>query len=191
MAGRPRSFDRDTALAAAVEQFWRTGYDDTTIATLTRAMGVTPPSLYAAFGDKETLFEEASTFYFHRTCEAVDRAAQLPTAAEAIAQMLLDTARAHTATGTPPGCLMLGEPRLADQREALRERIRSRLERGIADGDIAEDTQPDHVAAFVVVVMQGMSARAKEGGTAEELLAIAATAVTAIERLDTVTRSAS
>src|SRR5688572_9182007 len=106
MAGRPRSFDRDAALAAAVEQFWRTGYDETSIAMLTSAMGVTPPSLYAAFGDKRRLFEEASAVYFERTCEAVDRAAALPTAREAIAKMLDDTARAHTDPTTPAGCLM-------------------------------------------------------------------------------------
>ena len=52
MAGRPRSFDREEALRAALEQFWRVGYEETSIAMLTSAMGVTPPSLYAAFGDK-------------------------------------------------------------------------------------------------------------------------------------------
>ena len=93
MAGRPRGFDRDAALAVAVEQFWRTGYDETSVATLTSAMGVTPPSLYAAFGDKARLFEEAAETYFQRTCEGLDRAAALPTAREAVRQMLHDTAR--------------------------------------------------------------------------------------------------
>src|SRR6478752_1550942 len=106
MAGRPRSFDRDAALAAAVELFWRSGYEATTVAMLTSAMGVTPPSLYAAFGDKHRLFEEASTLYFQRTCEGLDRAVELPTARAAIARMLDDTARAHTHAATPPGCLM-------------------------------------------------------------------------------------
>ena len=78
MAGRPRSFDRDSALAAALEQFWRSGYEETSVAMLTTAMGITPPSLYAAFGDKRRLFEEASAMYFQRTCEAVDRAVALP-----------------------------------------------------------------------------------------------------------------
>ncbi len=96
MAGRPRSFDRDSALAVALEQFWRGGYEGTSVSTLTSAMGVTPPSLYAAFGDKRQLFEEASALYFERTCEAVDSAAALPTAREAMARMLDDTARAHT-----------------------------------------------------------------------------------------------
>jgi AcrR family transcriptional regulator len=180
MAGRPRSFDRDTALAAAVEQFWRAGYEETTIAMLTTAMGVTPPSLYAAFGDKERLFEEASTVYFRRTCEGVDRAAALPTAHEAIAQLLDGTARAHTGASTPPGCLMLTEPRLTAQREVLHERLKGRLDQGVRDGDLAATTRTDQLASFLVAVMRGMSGCARDGGTTEDLLAIAETAIRAL-----------
>ena len=180
MTGRPRSFDRDTALAAAVEQFWRAGYEDTTIAMLTRAMGVTPPSLYAAFGDKESLFEEASTVYFRRTCEAVDLAAALPTARASIERMLDDTARAHTDASTPPGCLMLTEPRLTAQREVLHERLMDRLDRGVREGDLAASTRTDQLAAFLVAVLRGMSGCARDGGTAEDLLGIAETALRAL-----------
>lgn len=180
MAGRPRSFDRDTALAAAVEQFWRAGYEDTTIAMLTRAMGVTPPSLYAAFGDKNSLFEEASTVYFRRTCEAVDAAAALPSAHDAISRVLVETARAHTDASTPPGCLMLTEPRLTAQREVLHERLKDRLDRGVRDDDLPATTRTDHLASFLVAVLRGMSGRARDGGTAEDLLAIARTAMCAL-----------
>jgi AcrR family transcriptional regulator len=180
MAGRPRSFDRDTALAAAVEQFWRSGYDETSIAMLTRAMGVTPPSLYAAFGDKDSLFEEASALYFRRTCEAVDAAAARPTAREAITTMLDDTARAHTDTQTPLGCLMLTEPRLAQQREVLHAKLAGRIARGVADGDLPDVVRPDELASFLVAVMRGMSGCARDGGSTEELLAIARGAVAAI-----------
>jgi AcrR family transcriptional regulator len=180
MAGRPRSFDRDTALAAAVEQFWRTGYEETSIAMLTSAMGVTPPSLYAAFGDKDRLFEEASTAYFARTCEAVDAAATLPTVREAITSMLDATARAHTDRETPLGCLMLTEPRLSGQREVLHERLSTRIAQGVADGDLPDSVRPDELAWFLVAVMRGMSGRARDGGSTDELLAIARTAVAAI-----------
>jgi AcrR family transcriptional regulator len=182
MAGRPRSFDRDAALAAAVEQFWRTGYQETSIATLTKAMGVTPPSLYAAFGDKERLFEEASTLYFRLTCEAVDQAATLPTAHEAIARMFEDTARAHTDASTPAGCLVLTEPRLTAQRHVLRERVKARLDRGVRDGDLPATTQTEQLASFFVAVLRGMSGCARDGGTTEDLLAIAATALGALPR---------
>jgi AcrR family transcriptional regulator len=173
MAGRPRSFDRDEALAVAVEQFWRQGYDETSIATLTAAMGVSPPSLYAAFGDKHRLFEEASATYVGRVCEALDRAAELPTARAYVERVLDDTARAHTATDSPPGCLLLTEPRLAIQREAVRQRVRDRLERGVREGDLPADASPDDLATFLVAVMRGMSGCARDGGSLAEVRAIA------------------
>lgn len=184
MAGRPRSFDRDVALAAALEQFWRSGYEGTSVAMLTSAMGVTPPSLYAAFGDKRRLFEEASALYFQRTCEAVDRAAALPTAHEAVARMLDDTAHAHTDAATPAGCLMLTEPRLEAQREVLYRRIKDRLDQGVRDGDLAPAAHTAHLASFLVAVMRGMSGRARDGGTIEDLLGIAETAIHTLPRAE-------
>lgn len=179
MAGRPRSFDRDAALAAAITQFWRTGYEGTSISMLTSAMGVKPPSLYAAFGDKRRLFEEASALYFQRTCEAIDLAAALPTAREAVVRLLEDTARAHTDPATPAGCLMLTEPHLEAQRTALHRRLRDRLDQGVRDHDLASSTNTDHLASFLVAVMRGMSGCARDGGTAEDLLGIAAMAMAA------------
>ncbi|MFW6773496.1 TetR/AcrR family transcriptional regulator [Nocardioides sp. CPCC 205120] len=179
MAGRPRSFDRDAALAAAVEQFWRAGYEETSVAALTAAMGVSPPSLYAAFGDKHRLFEEASATYFRRTCEGLDAASALPTAREAVTRMLDDTARAHTDAATPPGCLMLTEPRLTAQREELHRRLQERLDRGVRDGDLPPDTRTEALASFLVAVLRGMSGCARDGGTIDDLLAIAETAMAA------------
>lgn len=180
MAGRPRSFDRDEALAVAVEQFWREGYDATSVATLTAAMGVSPPSLYAAFGDKHRLFEEASAVYFERTCEGLERAAALPSVHEAVRRILDDTARAHTDATTPPGCLMLTEPRLAEQREDLHRRLRERLDRGVRDGQLDATTRTDRLASFLVAVLRGMSGCARDGGTLEDLQAIADTAMAAL-----------
>jgi len=180
MAGRPRSFDRDAALAVAVELFWRSGYEGTSVAMLTSAMGVTPPSLYAAFGDKRRLFEEASAEYFRRTCEAVDDAVALPTAHEAIARVLDDTAHAHTDAATPPGCLMLTEPRLEAQREVLHRRLADRLDRGIRDGDLPATVNADQLASFLVAILRGMSGRARDGGSTEDLLGIAEAAMAAV-----------
>ena len=180
MAGRPRSFDRDAALGAALEQFWRAGYEETSVAMLTSAMGVAPPSLYAAFGDKRRLFEEAAAVYFDRTCEAVDRAAALPTAREAIARVLDDTARAHTAPATPAGCLMLTEPRLDAQREILRRRLRERLDQGVRDHDLPATADTDHLASFLLAVLRGMSGCARDGGTTDDLLGIAGMAMAAL-----------
>jgi AcrR family transcriptional regulator len=179
MAGRPRSFDRDAALAAAVKQFWLGGYEGTSVATLTSVMGVSPPSLYAAFGDKNRLFEEAAAAYFRITCEGLDSAAELPTAREAILRIFDDTAHVHTDAATPPGCMMLTEPRLTGQREELYQRLRDRLDRGVKDGDVPPDTRTDRLASFFVAVLRGMSGCARDGGTLEDLQEIAETAMTA------------
>ncbi|GAA4743840.1 TetR/AcrR family transcriptional regulator [Nocardioides endophyticus] len=144
---------------------------------LTSAMGVTPPSLYAAFGDKRRLFEEASTVYFQRTCEAVDRATALPSVREAIAQVLDDTARAHTDPATPAGCLMLTEPRLEAQREVLRRRLKDRLDQAARDHELAATANTEHLASFLVAVLRGMSGCARDGGSTADLLGIAETAM--------------
>ncbi|MEO9323502.1 TetR/AcrR family transcriptional regulator [Nocardioides sp. C4-1] len=179
MAGRPRSFDRDAALQAAVEHFWRDGYEATSISTLTAAMGVSPPSLYAAFGDKQRLFEEASATYFARTCEGLDQALALPTAREAVQRMFDDTARVHADPTTPLGCLMLSEPLLAVQRDEVRRRLRDRIDRGRRDGDLPPGTDAEQLATFLVAVLRGMSGCARDGGTLDDLTAIAATAMKA------------
>jgi len=167
-------------LAAAVELFWRAGYQETTIAMLTRAMGVSPPSLYAAFGDKDALFDEASAMYFLRIREGIDKATARPTAREAIALILDETARAHTDAVTPLGCLMLTEPRLAAQREDIRSRLSNRIARGIVDGDVPPTVQPDELASFLMAVMRGMSGCARDGGSTEQVLAIARYALATI-----------
>lgn len=177
MAGRPLGFDRDAALAVAVEQFSREGFAGTSIATLTQAMGITPPSLYTAFGDKRRLFEEAARIYYQRTCEGLDRAVERPTAHEAIAKILTDSARAHTDTATPPGCLTLTEPRLAGQRADLQRRIKDRLDRGVRDGDLPPNTPTEMNALFLVAVLRGMSSAARDGNTYKDLLAIGAAAM--------------
>lgn len=181
MVGRIRSFDRDAALATAVELFWRWGYEETTISMLTNAMGVTPSSLYAAFGDKDALFAEASGAYFRRTSDAIAVAAARPRVHDAIAVMLEQTALAHTGTQTPRGCLLLTDPKLDEQRAAIRHQLHDRLARGIAEGDLPETADPERLASFLLAVMRGMSGCARDGGTTEDLRAIAGLALAAID----------
>ena len=60
---RPREFDEHQALTAAMQQFWERGYEATSLSDLTRAMGIQRPSLYGAFGGKESLFQAAIELY--------------------------------------------------------------------------------------------------------------------------------
>jgi len=177
MAGRPRSFDRDTAVLVAMEKFWSDGYEATTIAKLTDAMGITPPSLYAAFGDKDQLFALAGRVYFDTISERFEETLALPTLREAITQMLLLTATAHTDESTPPGCFMATEPKLAAEREILRKRLAQRVAQAVREGDVPASTNPDQVASYVMAVHSGMSSRARDGGTTAELREIVDVAV--------------
>lgn len=164
----------------ALEQFWRCGYDETTVATLTQAMGIAPPSLYAAFGDKDRLFAEAAQCYEERIVVAVDRALDQATTGESIAELMRVSAAAHTDDVTPLGCFVLTEPRLAAEREVLRERVAARIERGLAEGDMPESTDVQQLSGFLLAVMAGMSARARDGGSSAEVNAIAELALGAI-----------
>jgi AcrR family transcriptional regulator len=180
MAGRPRTFDREAALIIAMEQFWRDGYDATTVSRLTTEMGITPPSLYAAFGDKDQLFDASAACYFDSVSSQAGVSLDLPTAREAIADLMWKTAAAHTDPVTPPGCFMLTEPRLAGQRELLRQQIAQRIARGVEEGDLPPQTSPDELASFLLAVLGGMSARARDGGTADEVAAIVKVALAAL-----------
>src|SRR5580658_9387337 len=86
--GRPRSFDINRALDRALVVFWRKGYEGTSVSDLTKAVGVNRPSLYAAFGDKETLFRKALDRYLKGPAAYTQDALREPTA-RAVAERLL------------------------------------------------------------------------------------------------------
>src|ERR1700685_284816 len=89
--GRPREFDTDQALEQATELFWRKGYEGTSLSDLTDELGITRPSLYAAFGNKETLFRLALDRYEAKAGAYRARALTAPTA-DAMARQLLEGA---------------------------------------------------------------------------------------------------
>ena len=72
--GRPRSFDCEAALESAMQVFWEKGYDAASLTDLTEAMGINPPSLYAAFGDKERLYLAAVEMYRVKRVDELRRA---------------------------------------------------------------------------------------------------------------------
>src|SRR5258708_5290678 len=106
--GRPRSFDRAEALESAVRVFWEHGYDTTSVALLGERMGISVPSLYAAFGDKRTLFTEALDLYLRNYADFAVRAlTEEQTAFGAITRLLHDAAVAYSREGYPPGCMLI------------------------------------------------------------------------------------
>src|SRR5438552_4629709 len=179
--GRPRAFDIDKALDAALKVFWRKGYEGASLPDLTKAMGINRPSLYAAFGNKEELFRKALDRYAEGPAAYVREALNEPTA-RAVAERLLGGAvDLLTSPRNPRGCLMVqgalacGEAAESVRRELVSRRlageaaVRQRFERALADGDLPADSDPADLARYVVAVIQGMAVQAAGGAGREEL----------------------
>lgn len=192
--GRPRAFDMERALDRALEVFWRKGYEGATLCDLTAAMGINPPSLYAAFGNKEGLFRRALDRYETLHEAFWNDALAAPTAYEAIARLLESTAISLGDKRNPPGCLMVqgalcgGEEcdavkqELTARRDASVALIRERLRRAKREGDLPDDADPAGLARFVATVIHGMAVQAAGGASRKELERVAATAMTAFPK---------
>jgi len=195
--GRPRSFDRETALLAATRLFRERGYDGATLAELQHAMGgISPPSLYAAFGSKEELFKEAVAGYMESTAQD-GRCALESTALstrDAIEQVLRAAVAQSTRVGEPRGCmLVLGalnctpedtEGRAVSEhlhrlRVASYGGIADRIRRGIQQGDVPPGTDVEGLTAFVTALVSGVSVLARDGATRAALNAAVAHAMRA------------
>ncbi|MFJ9849777.1 TetR/AcrR family transcriptional regulator [Streptomyces sp. NPDC101150] len=174
--GRPRSFDRETALEQAIRSFWEQGYEATSISDLTRTMGISAPSLYAAFGDKRALFDEVVAEYGRLYGGFISRAvAEEPTARRGVERALREAAVEYTLPGRPRGCLVISAaqntaPASAEVAESLREMRhanRRDFERAItadiASGELPADTDAAALAHYVAAVVQGMSQQARDG----------------------------
>ncbi len=187
--GRPRAFDRDAALTAAMHLFWEHGFEATSIADLTRAMGITPPSLYAAFGDKQRLFREAVDRYLGGRDAVVRTIATAASAFAAARDLLVAAATGDTGEHTPAGCLLASamvscsadaaalREDLAAIRRAIEGALRERIERDIRAGVMPADCDADTLAGHVFAVVQGMSTLAKDGAGRDKLLRIGTTAM--------------
>lgn len=188
-AGRPLSFDREVALKKAMLLFWRQGYEGTSISDLTTALGVTPPSIYAAFGDKKRLFLEAVQAYLAGPLTSFQIIDGAPTAEEAARGLLEAAAKGFTGADTPPGCLLASSAisgsaasddiknELAAMRGAIEERLMHRLEADVAAGGLDANVDPDALAGYVMAVIQGLSTLARDGANRDKLERVARAAM--------------
>lgn len=181
--GRPLSFDREAALEQAMRLFWRHGFEATSVAELTAAMGITPPSLYAAFGDKKALFREAVARYLAVPATGIYPPA---TAREAARDLLRAAAVRFTGDDTPAGCLIASaaascSPAAADiqaELAAIRHRTETWLrERAIQDGIGAGEASA--LAAHMLAVVQGLSTLARDGADRAKLMRVVEVALRA------------
>ncbi|SKA35851.1 transcriptional regulator, TetR family [Enhydrobacter aerosaccus] len=188
--GRPRLLDRQKALEAALQLFWRRGYEGTGIADLTAAMGTTPPSLYAAFGSKERLYAEALDLYSASYGSFLRRALEEePSARRAIERILRDAVEVYAGGPDPRGCMLsVGALTCAPEHESVREdlarrrlatieRVKARLDRAVGEGELDSATDTEALASYYAAVIQGLSIQARDGIPRKVLEAIAEAAL--------------
>lgn len=184
-AGRPRRFDRDAALLTAMDYFWRQGFEGTSTTQLTAAMGISQPSLYAAFGSKDELYREAVGLYLTRYGQFLsDAFSTTQSAKEAIFQALMTVARQFCDAAHAPGCMVASaglqggkdhavlHAEMAGLRLGGQRAIEARLEQARHDGELAEDVDTSELAAYFAMVIQGMAVQAKDGARYDALKAM-------------------
>jgi len=183
--GRPREFDVEKALDLALQVFWRKGYEGASMADLTETMGITKPSLYSAFGNKEELFRKALDRYVDGPGGYFQVALAKPTARAVVEHLLYESANAVTDPNHPPGCLAVqGALSCGDAAESIKQELvsrrakgeqdlRQRFERAIAEGDLPEGSDAADLAAYLSAILQGMAVQAAGGTTRAQLRKIA------------------
>lgn len=166
-------------LDAALEQFWLKGFESTSIADLTAASGCTAPTLYALFGSKEMLYEEAVSRYAEQAFGSrTELLTSGPASRDVLEAMLLATVEASTSSEHPHGCLILtGElseaqspaaSPVAKVRAVILGAFKQFLVRAQETGMLGP-CNVDALARFYLGVAQGIAAQAVDGATKENL----------------------
>jgi AcrR family transcriptional regulator len=192
MIGRPREFDRGAVLEAAMVLFWRKGFAATSMIDLCDAMDVRSPSLYAAFGSKEALYLEAIQHYVEIFGPPVwDGLAEGATARAGVENLLLAATESLPESHLTPGGCMATLAAVSDEwpagianavrkiRVEMLGRLRSRLQAGVANGELPTTTDIDALSRFYLSVYQGMAVQARDGAATAELRGVVAAAMSA------------
>lgn len=179
--GRPREFDVEEALTAALRVFWRRGYEGASMAELTAEMGIAKPSLYAAFGNKEELFKKALDLYEREKMTYMAEALKAPTSRQMAEQLLTGALQMQTSSCDPRGCLGVistvacGEEAssirdcVIERQKSSRNALIARLDEYKAEGDLPADIEPEALARYMVAILQGLSVQAGSGASFPEL----------------------
>lgn len=179
--GRPREFDVDDALTAALRVFWSKGYEGASMTDLTEAMGVTRPSLYAAFGNKEALFRKALDLYEREKLCYMGQALEAPTARGVAERLLRGSLENQTSGDDPRGCLgVISSVACGAEADCIRQEVLERgriahealierMERAIAEGDFHTPVDPEGITKYLTAILQGMAVQAGAGASREDL----------------------
>lgn len=187
--GRPREFCTDAALAAALRVFWSKGYEGASLADLTDAMGITRPSLYAAFGNKEALFKKALDLYQREKLDYINVALEAPTARGVAERLLRGALEMQLSSCDPKGCMgVINSVACGAEAEGIRAAVLERgavakrmlverFERAKVDGDLPADADPSGLTSYLLAIMQGLAIQAGAGATCQDLQALIGTSL--------------
>jgi AcrR family transcriptional regulator len=179
--GRPISFDKGAALEAAMLLFWERGYEGTSMADLTQAMGLNPSSIYAAFGDKHTLFSLAVRRYMESRAQYATRALTESTLEKVVRALFNNTVAFLTTPGHPPTCMTLvgavgcsadAKPArdiMTEIRKQNEAAMRERFLQARKSGELPKDINVDDYTRYVSSILAGLSIQAANGSTKAEL----------------------
>ena len=183
--GRPRAFDMDAALDTALKVFWAKGYEGTTVSDLTKAMGLNMSSLYAAFGDKETLFRQVAARYAEEASALYEKAMAKPTLYEALSDLFSAIVEFLNRPGYPPGCLTVmgalatsssAEPvqqLLLQMRTRGQRRLQERCEEAQRAGELSKKTDVPGFARYLATILWGLMVQGASGATKAQMHEIA------------------
>jgi len=187
--GRPREFCAEDALSAALQVFWQKGYEGASLTDLTEAMGISRPSLYACFGNKETLFRQALDLYEREKMAYVGEALTAPTARGVAEHLLRGGLELQTSASDPKGCLgVISAVACGREAESIRQEVLARgaasnaaliarLERAKTEGDLPAAADAEGLARYLSALCQGMAVQAGAGATPDELNLLVTTAL--------------
>ncbi|HTX36551.1 MAG TPA: helix-turn-helix domain-containing protein [Bryobacteraceae bacterium] len=191
--GRPRGFDEDAALEAAMRVFWEKSYEGATIADLTEAMGINRSSMYTAFGDKESVFRRVIERYRQERLTYITQALAQPALREVVAGLIHGSVEFLTTPGNPRGCLLIqGALACGAEAEAVKQAMigwrktgeaamKKRLQQAQSEGELSPEIQPADLARYLSSVMAGLGIQAANGATRTELRRVAEIALRCIE----------
>lgn len=193
--GRPRQFDKNEALDHMMMVFWTKGYEGTSTEDLCKAVGVNKPSLYAAFGNKESMFLQVLDHYRQAPASYVNRALKMPTAREVFRELMHGVVDLTTDPKLPGGCLLIngalargsgsGMPQkeLTKRRIGGEQEIKERFEQAVANGDLPPDADTGSLAKLAATFIWGISVQAVNGCSNSELKKLAALAISAFDEI--------
>ena len=179
--GRPRGFDPDEALTAALKVFWRKGFEGASLTDLTDAMGINRASIYNVFGNKEQLFRQALDLYEREKLAFIRAALEAPTARLVAQALLRGSLDIQTSPSDPSGCLkVMSSVSCSQQSQSVRAEIiarrlddetalTARLVRAQAEGDLPTGVDPAGLARCLYAIIQGMAVQAASGASRQEL----------------------